>query len=80
MLINYQLYFHNLEDFAALDALHECDLRATIEAIIDLARSDPDNPFEAIHKAVQSAPQRHLPDCVNGPTSAPLEASKQTQP
>jgi predicted aminopeptidase len=80
VLINYQLYFHNLEDFAALDALHECDLRATIEAIIDLARSDTDNPFEAIHKAAQSAPQRHLPDCVNGPTSAPLEASKQTQP
>ena len=73
VLINYQLYFHNLEDFAALDALHQCDLRATIEAIIELAKGDPDEPFEAIHKAVQSAPQRHLPDCVNGPTNGEPE-------
>ncbi len=69
VLINYQLYFHNLEDFAALDALHQCDLRATIEAIIELAKANPEDPFEAIHKAVQSTPQRHLPDCVNGPTN-----------
>ena len=69
VLINYQLYFHNLEDFAVLDALHQCDLRATIEAIIDLAKGDPDNPFEAIHQAVQSAPHHPLPDCVNGPAN-----------
>jgi len=80
VLINYQLYFHNLEDFAALDALHQCDLRATIEAIIDLAKGDPDDPFGAIHQAVKSAPhQRFAPDCVNGPASAPVEA-KQSPP
>ncbi|HEY2106494.1 MAG TPA: aminopeptidase [Candidatus Binataceae bacterium] len=76
VLINYQLYFHNLQDFAAIDALHQCDLRATIETIIDLAKGDPDNPFEAIHKAAQSAAHRPLPDCVNGPASAPLEAKQ----
>lgn len=74
VLINYQLYFHNLEDFAALDALHQCDLRATIAAIIDLAKANPDDPFEAIHKVVQSAPHQPLPDCVNGPASPPVEA------
>jgi hypothetical protein len=76
VLINYQLYFHNLQDFAAIDAIHQCDLRATIETIIDLAKGDPDNPFEAIHKAAQSAAHRPLPDCVNGPASAPLEAKQ----
>jgi predicted aminopeptidase len=69
VLINYQLYFHRLHDFAALDAMHQCDLRATIEAIIDLARSNTDDPFAAIHQAVQSPPNHPLPDCINGPTN-----------
>jgi len=69
VLINYQLYFHNLGDFAALDALHRCDLRATIAAIIDLAKANTDDPFGAIHRAVQSVPNRSLPDCVSEPTN-----------
>ena len=79
VLINYQLYFHNLQDFAALDALHQCDLRSTIEAIIKLARSDPEDPFGIIHKTVASTPHSALPDCVNGPATPALEA-KQAQP
>jgi predicted aminopeptidase len=73
VLINYQLYFHNLPDFAALDAIHECDLRSTIRAIIDLAKAHPDDPFQAIHQAVQSPPNHPLPDCLNGPTIAAPE-------
>jgi predicted aminopeptidase len=73
VLINYQLYFHNLDDFAALDAIHQCDLRATIEAIISLAKGSPEDPFGAIRNAVKSVPQRPQIDCVNGPTGAPPE-------
>jgi predicted aminopeptidase len=73
VLINYQLYFHNLEDFAALDALHQCDLRATIEAIIDLAKGEPDDPFGALHRAAQLRPKYPLPDCVNGPAGGAPE-------
>jgi predicted aminopeptidase len=68
VLINFQLYFHNLDDFAALDALHQCDLPATIQAIISLAKADPDDPFTAIHKAVEAVPERPNLDCINGPT------------
>ncbi len=76
VLINYHLYFHNLDDFAALDAIHQCDLRATIEAIISLAKGNPEDPFGAIRKAVASVHQPPQIDCVNGPTGAPPE----TQP
>jgi len=70
VLINYQLYFHNLDDFAALDALHECDLRATVQQIISLAKSNPDDPFRAIHHAVESAHYRPRINCISGPTAA----------
>jgi predicted aminopeptidase len=76
VLINYQLYFHNLEDFAALDALHQCDLRATIEAIISLAKGNPDDPFKAIRQQVESARNRPKVDCVNGPTGARPETAQ----
>ncbi len=74
VLINYQLYFHHLEDFAALDAMHRCDLRATIAAIIELAKSDPDDPFGAIHRAVKPPARGWLPDCVSGPTNGEPES------
>jgi predicted aminopeptidase len=64
VLINYQLYFHNLQDFAALDAMHHCDLRATINSIIDLAKASPEDPFAAIHQAIKSVPPGNWRDCV----------------
>ena len=79
VLINYQLYFHNLDDFAALDALHQCDLRATIESIISLAKGSPEDPFGAIRKAVKSAHQPPQIDCVSGPTGA-LPESQPVRP
>jgi predicted aminopeptidase len=72
VLINYQLYFHNLEDFAALDAMHQCDLRTSIESIISLAKGSPDDPFGAIRHAVESVPHPQS-GCVNAPTIAPPE-------
>ena len=41
VLINYRIYFHDLDNFEALERKYDGDLRATIEAIIALARAHP---------------------------------------
>jgi predicted aminopeptidase len=56
VLLNYMIYFHDLEHFAALDRMHQGDTRATIHAIIELAKSEPGDPFHAIWKATVNAP------------------------
>jgi predicted aminopeptidase len=56
VLLNYMIYFHQLDNFAALYRMHQGDTRATIQAIIKLARSKPDDPFHAIWKATLNAP------------------------
>jgi predicted aminopeptidase len=61
VFINYRIYFHDLDDFAALERLHQGDARATIEEIIRLAKSNPGDPFFAIWQAAQSAPQAPHP-------------------
>lgn len=76
VLINYQLYFHRLQDFAALDAMHHCDLRATIESIIDLAKSNTEDPFAAIHNAVKSVPHANVLDCVGASNPKPAESER----
>ncbi len=61
VLLNYLLYFHDFDDFAALERLHHGDLKATIKAIIELAKSEPDDPFYAIWKATRNAPPAAAP-------------------
>jgi predicted aminopeptidase len=56
VLLNYMIYFHQLNYFAALERMHQGDTRATIQSIIKLARSEPDDPFHAIWKATLNAP------------------------
>ncbi|HKV54166.1 MAG TPA: aminopeptidase [Candidatus Binataceae bacterium] len=56
VLLNYLIYFHELDNFAALERIHHGDTRATIQAIIELARSEPEDPFHAIWKATLNAP------------------------
>ncbi|HKV54723.1 MAG TPA: hypothetical protein VJN94_08765, partial [Candidatus Binataceae bacterium] len=56
VLLNYLIYFHELDNFAALERIHHGDTRATIQAIIELARSEPNDPFHAIWKATLNAP------------------------
>lgn len=56
VMINYRLYFHHLDDFAALERLHKGDLRTTIDAIIELAKSNTNDPFHAIWQATASHP------------------------
>jgi predicted aminopeptidase len=55
VLLNYMIYFHNLWDFETLQRMNHGDLRATIREIIRLARSQPEDPFNAIWQATHPA-------------------------
>ncbi len=55
-LVNYLIYFHDLDNFAALDRLNRGDLRATIEQMISIAKANPYDPFYAIWEATRAAP------------------------
>jgi predicted aminopeptidase len=66
VLVNYLLYFRDLDQFAALDRIHHQDTRATIQAIIELANSEPDDPFHAIWRATLNAPSVNA-DTTHGP-------------
>lgn len=69
VLINYLIYFHDFDNFAALDRIYRGDLSATIKAIIALAQSDRANPFYPIWMATRVGPQRAaaLPDTPAAP-------------
>jgi predicted aminopeptidase len=54
VFLSYRIYFHDLCDFAAVEALHHDDTRAAIAAIISLAKSNPSDPSYAIWQATQS--------------------------
>ena len=56
VLVSYRIYFHDLDDFAALERLHQGNVRATITSIIELAKAHTDDPFFAIWQAAQQAP------------------------
>jgi predicted aminopeptidase len=56
VLLNYLIYFHDFENFAALERMHDGDTAATIADIIKLARSEPEDPFHAIWRATLNAP------------------------
>jgi predicted aminopeptidase len=56
VLLNYLLYFHDLDNFAALQRVNHNDVKQTILRIIDLAKSTPDDPFYAIWRATLSSP------------------------
>ena len=56
VLINYLIYFHDLDNFVALERIEHGDLRATIERIIEIAKAHPDDPFYAIWEATRDAP------------------------
>ena len=56
VLINYLIYFHQLDNFAALERMNHGDLRATIAQIISIAKAHTDDPFYAIWQATRSAP------------------------
>ena len=51
VMLNYMLYFHDQDNFAALEKLNHDDTRATIAQIIDLAKGNSYDPFYAIWHA-----------------------------
>ncbi|HEY6393805.1 MAG TPA: aminopeptidase [Candidatus Binataceae bacterium] len=57
VLINYLIYFHDLDNLAALERINHGDLKATIEQIISLAKANPYGPFYAIWEATLMAPR-----------------------
>jgi predicted aminopeptidase len=55
VMVNYLIYFHDLDNFALVEKAEKGDLRATIARIIELARSNPYDPFYAVWEAANSA-------------------------
>ena len=53
VLINYLIYFHDLDNFETLARQNHEDLKLTIQRIIELARSNPGDPFYAIWEATR---------------------------
>jgi predicted aminopeptidase len=83
VLLNYLLYFHDLNNFAALQRIEHGDLRATIARIIELAKSDRSDPFYAIWEATLNAPaETSEPPLVPLPTppetSSPAKAGAES--
>jgi len=56
VLLNYLIYFHDLDNFATLQRMNHGDLNQTIKQIIELAKSNPEDPFYAIWRATLTAP------------------------
>jgi predicted aminopeptidase len=76
VLLNYLIYFHDLNRFAALERMHHGDTRATIRSIINLAQSEPEDPFHAIWKATLNAPPAAALTAL--PTTEPVPEHKFT--
>ena len=76
VLLNYLLYFHDLDNFATLQRLNQGDTKRTILRIIELAKRNPGDPFYAIWRATLSAPPargERLP-----PVMPPTSSTKST--
>jgi predicted aminopeptidase len=56
VLLNYLIYFHDLDNFAKLNQMNHNDLRTTIEQIISIAKANPADPFYAIWQLTKSTP------------------------
>ncbi len=56
VMVNYLIYFHDLDNFAALEGMNHGDLRVTIQQVIELASAHPEDPFYAIWEATRGAP------------------------
>jgi predicted aminopeptidase len=57
ILINYLIYFHDLDNFATLERIYGGNMHDTIKAIIALAESDRVDPFYPIWRATHAAAQ-----------------------
>ncbi|HYB91878.1 MAG TPA: aminopeptidase [Candidatus Binataceae bacterium] len=73
VIVNYLVYFHDLDNFAALERTNHGDLKKTIEQIIALARANPYAPFYAIWEASRSGPAAS--DAASSPQRPPSAAT-----
>jgi len=80
VLINYLIYFHDLDSFAKLDHIYRGNLRDTIKAIIALAESDQENPFDPIERMARAAPQTGEPRSTPNAALSPAPAATSTGP
>jgi predicted aminopeptidase len=74
VMVNYLIYFHDLDNFAALYRMERGDTRATIKRIIEIAESNPYDPFYALWQATRRAPPA-LPNQSNAPAIARVSSS-----
>ena len=73
VMVNYLIYFHDLDNFAALNRIDNGDLKKTIARIIEIAKANPYDPFYAIWQASLSAPPDLQPP-ESAPAIAPVKA------
>ncbi|HZC47030.1 MAG TPA: aminopeptidase [Candidatus Acidoferrum sp.] len=78
VLINYLIYFHELDNFAALDRMNHGDLRATIAQIISIAKAHTGDPFYAIREVTRAAPP--IPADNQAPSAAPITRDNSASP
>jgi predicted aminopeptidase len=74
VMVNYLIYFHDLDNFAALERMNHGDTRATIKRIIEIAESNPYDPFYALWQATREAPPA-LANQSNASATAPASSS-----
>ncbi len=53
VMLSYMIYFHDMDNFDALEKRNHGDTRSTIHQIIDLAKANSYDPFYAIWEATQ---------------------------
>lgn len=70
VMVNYLIYFHDFDNFVALERMHHGDTRAAIKQLIDIANSHPYDPFYALWQATRGAPT-----ATQAQSSAPAIAS-----
>ncbi|HEV7988942.1 MAG TPA: aminopeptidase [Candidatus Binataceae bacterium] len=85
VLINYLIYFHDLDTFAKLQQIYGGNLHDTIKAIIALAESDPENPFDPIERmartgALPAAAQAGEPESTSSAAPSPAPGVSSTGP
>ena len=65
VLLNYLLYFHDLGNFATLDRMNNYDVKRTIAQIIEIAKSNPRDPFYALWEVTRDGPPPDPPVDIN---------------
>jgi predicted aminopeptidase len=76
VLLNYLIYFHDLDNFAKLNQMNQGDLRATIKQIISIAKANPEDPFYAIWQITKSTPTPPAETPRSPATTPPLGRQK----